>query len=46
MKNNGAFIVAWGRIGVLPDYLIDEMKGGGKAQLFLGWCNGEVAPLR
>jgi hypothetical protein len=51
MKHNGAFVVAWGRIGLLPPFVTEHMKskdgdGSGKAQLFLDWCNKEVAPYR
>lgn len=51
MEKNGAFIIPWGRFGVVPDDIKSSMQiksqgGTGIAQKFLEWCQREVAAYR
>ncbi|MCJ1438415.1 hypothetical protein MMC27_007803 [Xylographa pallens] len=46
-KDNGGFIVPWGRLGPLPDHIRDAMKskskgGTGNAAKFWSWCERET----
>ncbi|EPE24849.1 NAD(P)-binding Rossmann-fold containing protein [Glarea lozoyensis ATCC 20868] len=48
MEHNGAHLLAWGRLSALPPHATEGLKsknegGNGNAELFVNWCNNEVA---
>jgi retinol dehydrogenase-12 len=51
MEHNGAYLIAWGRLATLPPHVTEGLKsksegGNGNAEIFVNWCNNEVAPYR
>lgn len=39
-RDNGGYLLAWGRKGILPPFVAVEIKGG-KMEKFVGWCERE-----
>ena len=49
-KNNGAFVIPWGRLGEVPPHIAKGMKsttegGTGLAEKFWDWCERETKPF-
>jgi retinol dehydrogenase-12 len=49
-KNNGAFVIPWGRLGEVPPHIAKGMKsttegGTGLAEKFWEWCERETKPF-
>ncbi|KAL4941658.1 hypothetical protein BDV06DRAFT_212502 [Aspergillus oleicola] len=50
-KNNGAYILPWGRFGTIPDHIAEGMRptsngGTGLQERFWDWCEKETAGYR
>ena len=41
-EKNGAYIIPWGRFGILRDDVTKEWQAGGKAEKFWEWCEKET----